>query len=161
MFQGERYNIMTTNIVEALNSNMKRAREYPLLLLLDAILETMVEWFNERQEKAQNLTSPLTTKCERRLHYVWVEAGMLAPTQINVNEWVVRGGDFDAVVDLQWMTCTCKKFDLEKLPCEHTLRATGEIMKNKFYDCCSLFYSADYWRLDYEESKYPVPPHSD
>ena len=48
MFQGERYNIMTTNIVEALKSTLKRAREYPLLLLLDAIVEKMVEWFNER-----------------------------------------------------------------------------------------------------------------
>ena len=41
------------------------------------------------------------------------------------------------VVDLQQMTCTCKKFDLEKLPCEHALRTAGEIVGNKFYDCCS------------------------
>ena len=43
MFKGERYNIMTTNIVEALNSTLKRAREYPLLLLLGTIMEKMVE----------------------------------------------------------------------------------------------------------------------
>ena len=48
MFKGERYNIMTTKIVETLNSTLKRAREYRLLLLLDAIMENMVEWFNER-----------------------------------------------------------------------------------------------------------------
>ena len=52
MFAGERYNIMTTNIVEALNSTLKRAREYPLLLLFDLIVERMAEWFNERWEKA-------------------------------------------------------------------------------------------------------------
>ena len=69
---------------------------------------------------------------------------MLVLTRINANEWVIRGGDFDAVVNLQWMTCTCKKFDLEKLLCEHALRAAGEIRENKFYDCCSLFYSTDY-----------------
>ncbi|KAL5561311.1 hypothetical protein UlMin_031058 [Ulmus minor] len=139
MFLGKRYNIMTTNIVEALNSTLKRAREYPLLLLLDAIVEKMVVWFNERREKAQNLTSPLTPKCERRLHHIWAEAGMLAPTQINANEWVVQGRDFNAVVDLQQMTCTCKKFDLEKLPCEHALKAAREIGEKKFYDCCSLY----------------------
>ena len=63
MFTGERYNIMTTNIVEALKSTLKRAREYPLLLLLDSVMEKMVKWFNERREKAQNLTSPLTPEC--------------------------------------------------------------------------------------------------
>ena len=86
MFQGERYNIMTTNIVEALNSTLKRVREYPLLLLLDAIVEKMIEWFNERQEMAHNLTSLLTPECERRLLHIWVEAGMLASTRINANE---------------------------------------------------------------------------
>ena len=86
---GERYNIMTTNIFEALNSTLKRAREYPLLLLLDSIMEKMVERFNERWEKAQNLTSLLTPECERWLRHVWGEARTLAPTQINANEWVV------------------------------------------------------------------------
>ncbi|KAL5570353.1 hypothetical protein UlMin_026928 [Ulmus minor] len=127
-----------TNIVEALNSTLKRAREYPLLLLLDSIVEKMVKWFNERREKAQNLTSPLTPECERRL----------------------RGG-YDAVVDLQQMTCTCKKFELEKLPCEHALRAAGEIGENKFYECCSIYYSTSYWRIAYEESIYPIPSQSD
>ena len=89
MFAGKRYTIMTTNIVEALNSTLKRAREYPLLLLLDSIVEKMVEWFNKRREKAQNLTSPRTLECERRLCHVWGEAGTLAPTQINANEWVI------------------------------------------------------------------------
>ncbi|KAL5573085.1 hypothetical protein UlMin_022682 [Ulmus minor] len=115
---------MTTNIVEALNSTLKRAREYPLLLLLDSIMEKMVEWFNKRREKAQNLTSPLTPECERWLLHVWGEVGTLAPTKINANEWVIRGGGYDAVVDLQQMTCTCKKFELEKFPCEHALRAS-------------------------------------
>ncbi|KAL5570114.1 hypothetical protein UlMin_026689 [Ulmus minor] len=114
---------MTSNIVEALNSTLKRVREYPLLLLLDVIVEKMVEWFNERREKAQNLTSPLTPEYERRLHYIWAEAGTLVPTRINANEWVKLG-------------------------------------KTSF-DCCSLYYSMDYWRLAYEESIYLVPSQSD
>ncbi|KAL5547916.1 hypothetical protein UlMin_003147 [Ulmus minor] len=161
MFAGERYNIMTTNIVEALNSTLKRAREYPLLLLLDSIVEKMVEWFNERWEKAQNLTSPLTPEYERRLRHVWGEAGMLVPTQINANKWAIRGGGYDVMVNLQQMTCTCKKFELEKLPCKHALRAAGEIVENKFYECCSIYYSASYWRIAYKDSIYLVPSQSD
>ena len=65
------------------------------------------------------------------------------------------------MVNLQQMTCTCKKFELEKLPCEHALRATREIGENKFYECCSIYYSASYWRIAYEESVYPVLSQSD
>ena len=161
IFIGERYNIITTNIVEALNSTLKRAREYPLLFLLDSIVEKMVEWFNERRENAQNLTSPLTSEYERRQRHVWGKVGTLAPTQINANEWVVQDGGYDAVVDLQQMTYTCKKFDLEKLPCEHALRAAGEIGENKFYECCSIYYSTSYWRISYKESIYLVSSQSD
>ena len=85
MLPSKRYNIITTNIVEALNSTLKRAREYPLLLLLDSIMEKMVKWFNKRWEKAQNLTSPLTPECEKRLLHVFVEARMLA-------QWGLRCG---------------------------------------------------------------------
>ena len=61
MFKGEMYNIMTTNIVEALNSTLKRAREYPLLLLLDAIVEMMVDWFNERRETREGSEFDIST----------------------------------------------------------------------------------------------------
>ena len=43
MFKGYMYNIMTTNIIKTLNSTLKKAREYPLLLLLNAILEKMLD----------------------------------------------------------------------------------------------------------------------
>ena len=85
----------------------------------------------------------------------------MAPTQINANEWLIRGGDYDAVVDLQRMAYTYKKFDLEKLSCEHALRAAGEFGENMFYNCCSIFYSAEYWRIAYEESVYPIPSQLD
>ena len=54
------------------------------------------------------------------------------------------------------MNYTCKKFDLEKFPCEHALRVAGEVGENKFYECCSIYYSATYWRIAYEKSVYPV-----
>ena len=65
------------------------------------------------------------------------------------------------MVDLQWMTCTCKKFDLKNLLCEHALRAAGEIGKNKFYNCCYLYYSVDYWMLVYKEFVHPIPSQPD
>ena len=44
------------------------------------------------------------------------------------------------MVDLQLMTCTYKKFDMEKLPYVHMLRAVG-VKEDKFYDCCLVYYN--------------------
>ena len=77
LFHDDRYNIMTSNIVEALNAVLKNSRKYPLLLLLDAIMEKMSEWFNNRRMMADNLTSPLTPECENILRDHWSIASTL------------------------------------------------------------------------------------
>ena len=71
---------MTTNIVEVLNSTLKKATKYLLLLLLDAIVEKMSEWFNKISENDENLTSPLTPECDARSRNLWVKARKLTPT---------------------------------------------------------------------------------
>ena len=43
-FKGDIYNVMATNIVKSLNSMLKQARQYPLLVFLNAIVEKMSEW---------------------------------------------------------------------------------------------------------------------
>lgn len=42
-FKGNRYEVMTSNIVESVNSMMKKAREYPITALIDFILSKMGE----------------------------------------------------------------------------------------------------------------------
>ena len=54
------------------------------------------------------------------------------------------------------MTCTCKQFDLKKLPCVHAVKAACVIGVDKYYDCCSVFYNSAFWKHAYEESIYHV-----
>ena len=62
MFKGERYNIITTNIIEALNLTLKKAREY--LYRFDLVVEKMVEWFNEKWEKGSEFDISTYTKVQ-------------------------------------------------------------------------------------------------
>ncbi|CAE5962882.1 unnamed protein product [Arabidopsis arenosa] len=55
-----RYNIMTTNIAESLNSVLKEPRELPVLSLLETIRLTLTTWFHERREKAAKHNKRLT-----------------------------------------------------------------------------------------------------
>ncbi|XP_024005012.1 uncharacterized protein LOC112082145 [Eutrema salsugineum] len=65
-----RYNIMTTNIAESLNSIIKLAHDLPIMSLYETIRLTLITWFHEHREKAlkhKKLVTPqvLKTMLER------------------------------------------------------------------------------------------------
>ncbi|KAL5567871.1 hypothetical protein UlMin_024446 [Ulmus minor] len=73
-FPGKRYNIMTSNIAESLNSMFKKAREFHVVALLDAIQAKMSSWFNDWRKIAAGIKSPLTPLMEEKVRERWNEA---------------------------------------------------------------------------------------
>ncbi|XP_019266233.1 PREDICTED: uncharacterized protein LOC109243712 [Nicotiana attenuata] len=49
-FPRRRYNMLTTNMVESMNSVLLKARDMPILRMLDFIQEMLGEWFYERRK---------------------------------------------------------------------------------------------------------------
>ncbi|XP_062088889.1 uncharacterized protein LOC133795455 [Humulus lupulus] len=163
-FGGNRYEVMTTNIVETVNNLMRKAREYPIIAMIDFIISTMGQWFLSRRREAYVVTTPLTPKREEILRKRWDEVGSLITLQLNENEYNVMCGEFDAIVNLRSKSCTCKIFDIEKLPCVHAIAAAGKSQPQNIgeliYSMCSKFYTSEYWLLAYAETIYHVPPNS-
>ncbi|XP_060974703.1 uncharacterized protein LOC133039773 [Cannabis sativa] len=163
-FVGNRYEVMTTNIVESVNNMMRKAREYPIIAMIDFIISTMGQWFFERRREACVVTTPLTPKREEILRKRWDEAGSLITLQLNENEYNVMCGELDAIVNLRSKSCTCKVFDIEKLSCIHAIAAAGKAQPQNtgelIYSMCSQYYTSEYWLLAYAETIYPVPPNS-
>ena len=54
-FSGSRYGQMTSNIAESLNAWLLKAREQPLVPMLETIRENLSNWFVKRKEKASNM----------------------------------------------------------------------------------------------------------
>ncbi|KAF2562424.1 hypothetical protein F2Q70_00016964 [Brassica cretica] len=48
--------------------------------------------------------------------------GTLTVQHIDPNRSYVTGGDFNCMVDLEKRSCTCKQYDLDKIPCEHAIK---------------------------------------
>ncbi|GMN57174.1 hypothetical protein TIFTF001_026283 [Ficus carica] len=67
------------------------------------------------------VTTPITPKREAILIRRFDEAGSLTPYQLNENEYIVMGGDFNACVNLTTRSCTCRVFDIDKIPCIHAI----------------------------------------
>ncbi|KAL5579466.1 hypothetical protein UlMin_011908 [Ulmus minor] len=106
-FLGLRYNIMTTNMVESLNSILINAREFPYIVLLNVIQAKMSKWWNKRREIGMGVTSPLILKREDELKPRFVIANNLLTMQLNNVTHHVRGGALDGLVNTLNSTCSC------------------------------------------------------
>ena len=91
---------MTSNVAESLNSMFKKAREFPMFALLDAIQAKMSSWFNDRRKIVVGIKSPLTPLIEEKVRERWNEAETFKVNQLNVMEFDVRGDLIEALVDL-------------------------------------------------------------
>ena len=162
-FPGSRYNIMTTNGAESINWVLKDAREYPIISLFDFIQRKTSEWFNRRRMLATSIETPetpLTVKAEEIVRERFIKASGMNVFQLNRFEYEVIGKDNNGVVDFGQKSCSCRVFDIDRLPCVHALAAC-EQAQIQVYDLCSDYYKLSTWTLAYAETIYPVPSQVD
>lgn len=163
-FTCSRYNILTTNGAESINSVLKKARTYPILPLIDAIVNKISEWFNKHRKDSSlgSLSQLLTPVVEKALHTRYKESTILKVQELNRTalEYFVTGSNGSCLVDLGRGTCTCKVFDIDKFPCIHALAAYQE-GPDKMHNLCSKYYMKELWALAYVRTIYPVPDQSE
>ncbi|KAL5581922.1 hypothetical protein UlMin_014364 [Ulmus minor] len=78
----------------------------------------------------------------------------------NDTVYTVLDGDKNGVVDLQARTCSCRRFQLEQLPCVHVMIAIRH-SKRDVYDFCSEYYNSSTWKATYAGVVYPLPHQGD
>ncbi|XP_022843414.1 uncharacterized protein LOC111366966 [Olea europaea var. sylvestris] len=66
-FVGNRYNIMTNDIAESLNSVLKRQRSFPITSFIQHITTLMQQWFFEQRNASTNYHTALASKMEGEL----------------------------------------------------------------------------------------------
>ncbi|XP_050229197.1 uncharacterized protein LOC126678337 [Mercurialis annua] len=58
-------------------------------------------------------------------------------------------------VDLKKRTCTCKRFDIDEIPCQHAVVILNE-MNREPYDFCSRYYMKEAMLSTYSEMMFPI-----
>ncbi|XP_070013492.1 uncharacterized protein [Nicotiana sylvestris] len=134
-----RYDMLTTNIVESMNSVLLEARELPILRMMDFIQVKLQHWFYERRNKAEGTFYDVSC---------WV---------FPVDSWRSRVEEegITFLVDLNKRTCDCFQFQLDELPCIHAIAAI-EKRNIKKSDFCSHWYLKESWLKTYERQIHPV-----
>nr|XP_009804015.1 PREDICTED: uncharacterized protein LOC104249314 [Nicotiana sylvestris] len=144
-----RYDMLTTNIVESMNNVLRRARELPLLIMMDIIQEKLQSWFYERRTIAEGIFRELSNWAKATLEEKIKPAFTFRVLPIDRLKFNVKEGGMGFIDDLDKRTCDCSEFQLDEIPCEHAIAAIETIYQKKsaFY---SAYYSRDIWLKTYE-----------
>ncbi|XP_075475752.1 uncharacterized protein LOC142511124 [Primulina tabacum] len=150
------YNIMTTNGVESINARLLEERKLPIIALLDSLQKLTSSWFARYRHASIASNSNMTPTIEGILRSKFTDAQGMQVFELGRLEFDVRSRGHSAIVDLESKRCTCRVFDIDRIPCAHAIAASG-LAKIDLYDTCSEYYSTMSWCMAYSETVYPVP----
>ncbi|XP_073289076.1 uncharacterized protein [Primulina huaijiensis] len=151
-----RSNIMTTNGVESINARLLEERKLSIIALLDSVQKLASSWFARYRHASIASNTNLTPTIEGILRSRFTDAQGMQVFELGRLEFDVRSREHSAIVDLESKRCTCRVFDIDRIPCAHAIAASW-LAKIDIYDLCSEYYSTMSWCMAYSETVYPVP----
>ncbi|KAM6567985.1 hypothetical protein CsatA_027113 [Cannabis sativa] len=152
-FTGGRYSIMTANIAESMNIVDGSAREMPVAALVEWLINWTEKWFTEKRQEAESTVTVLAAATEKVLRENQVAALPLVVLPIDSNLSRVYDGDSLFIVNLDEKTCSCRRFNLDQIPCRHALAVIAKKRLNP-YAYCSRYYKREELLATYQEIIY-------
>ena len=122
-FKGHRYGHLTSNIAESLNSWLLKARELPLLPMLELIRDQLMEWFAERRNNGAKLTGILVPEVSKAMQTLMARArryrSIPSTDCIYAVKSLITAADY--VINLEEETCSCRAWQSQGYPCAHAI----------------------------------------
>ncbi|XP_062104420.1 uncharacterized protein LOC133815620 [Humulus lupulus] len=137
------------------NNVIAKARGWPITCLMEFMRYTLQKWFFERRTAESAATGPLATEVEADLRKLADKSTTSFPFPSSQYEITILDGDLDGDVDLRRKKCSCRRFDLIGLPCEHALAGARDRGISP-YTLCSRIYTAEAWLSSYGGSVYTL-----
>ncbi|KAL0796088.1 hypothetical protein Bca101_067465 [Brassica carinata] len=125
-FEGERYNLMSSNIEESLNKALVPARDSPIMALFEFIRRMISRWFVSRQRKISRMTGEIPPAVDVRLSENLLASRAYAVLPLSAWEFevTVKTTGYGSTVNLDKRTCSCLEFQKIGIPCRHAIAAT-------------------------------------
>ena len=123
IFPVRRYDLITINIAESMNSTLKHARKLPITPLMESIHAMVQKWFNNRRIFAERTDTPLTKRVSSILQKNSADSEIYTVEPVDKYVYHVKGETKNRVVNLTDKTCTCRRFNLDLIPCSHACAA--------------------------------------
>ncbi|PHU28376.1 hypothetical protein BC332_00469 [Capsicum chinense] len=164
-----RYDVMTTNITESLKSMLNDEWEYPVSHIFNSIARKFSEKFRERHTFIDGKNNKFMSCAKNILRDNKSTSNSFYMTNANegIDQFTVFNNGVIAKVNLLERSCSCRKFDLVKIPCKHAMAALrekygdGEGYDNSIYEYSSPIYKAKTYLLAYSKAINVVPPEAE
>ncbi|XP_047268713.1 uncharacterized protein LOC124898787 [Capsicum annuum] len=159
-FPENRYNKLSSNIVKSVNAILKEEREFPITALFNDISKRWSELFHERRMKYAKLKIIFVPSTETKIIANKNLVNKLLIHQIDEDTFSVTVDNGIAMVRLRSKTCSCREFDLDKIPCQHAMAALrhkfGDEYGKMIYEYSSPYYKVESYILAYANPIYSV-----
>ncbi|KAG5616696.1 hypothetical protein H5410_016520, partial [Solanum commersonii] len=160
-FPGNRYDVLTSNIAESVNAMFNEAREFPIIALFNDISKRWSEKFHERRMAYAKLKTTFVPSAETKIMANKNLGNKLLVYQIDEDTFRVTADNGITMVHLRSKLCSCREFDLDKIPCQHAMAALrhkfGDEYGKMIYEYSSPYYKVESYILAYADPIYPVP----
>ncbi|XP_057793162.1 uncharacterized protein LOC131009771 [Salvia miltiorrhiza] len=152
-----RYSFMTSNAAEAFNSRLLWARRLPICSMLEAIRIFIEKWFSERLRAAQQIEQGLTAEAGKRVAIEVQKSRRYTAQRLSGMKYKVQTADRSFKVDLEKKKCECRVFQLDQLPCSHSIAAISEA-GDTIAEYVDSYYTNDFLIDTYSRKVNNLPP---
>ncbi|XP_020887134.1 uncharacterized protein LOC110230003 [Arabidopsis lyrata subsp. lyrata] len=143
------------NATESFNASITKARAKAMIPMLDTIRRQAMNRMVKRHNKSKNHEGMFTEYVAKILAKEKKDASKCetTPATHGVYEVMLYGNDYS--VNTKKRKCTCGKWQISGIPCEHAYGAMIDYDMN-VESYVSGFFSTDLWRDNYEQSIHPM-----
>ena len=110
--QGHRYDVLISNAAECTNSLLKDTRVLPIVKQVEEIRAKLMEFYQKCHLQSTSVTTRLTPYAEQILRQEIEEAYRVHIHVAGLVKFQVQSAKYVEVVDLEWRTCICSKWEI-------------------------------------------------
>ncbi|XP_047259421.1 uncharacterized protein LOC107857716 [Capsicum annuum] len=125
-FPNNRFDVMTTNIAESNYSMLSAEREYPMASIFNSIAKRFDEKFREKSAYVLNYKDNKSMPTVKKILRDNISEGdsfYVENVSGDDKQFIVFGSGRTTKVNLLVKSCSCRKFDLVKIPYVHAIAA--------------------------------------
>ncbi|XP_020081650.1 uncharacterized protein LOC109705325 [Ananas comosus] len=153
-FLGRRYSMLTSNCAETINSVIRHLKGLPITYLVEETRKKTACYFYQRKNNGENITSVVTPYAEKILGSSRETSRFYTLNPSTDVLFQVIAADRTDVVDLSKKTCSCKRWDIDGIPCNHAMAAISFRLRDP-YDFVEDWFKTSTYRATYNDC---VPP---
>ncbi|KAK4344230.1 hypothetical protein RND71_037324 [Anisodus tanguticus] len=154
-FDGTRYGHFSSNINE-FNKWILEARELPIIQVIKRIHCKLIEEFELRRSRSITWSSTLAPSAEKHIMEGRTRASTYKALRSDEVEFEVISAERSDIVNLGTRSCSCRDWQLYRIPCSHAVAAIVSCKKD-VYAYTEKYFTAASYRESYSKEVHPIP----